>query len=176
MTRFPDPALGACFAGSRSPWSLSLAPPAPPWIAPLCSLASQLLRQSQTPRVRASSATTPRLPDADLWCPATGQTRGLPAPAQGASAHARVSDHAEPGGHSRFRARPCRLPCFEPRGHSGLSFFRGSMAGLCAPLPTLRPPSHERIRTARGRGGSLRRLLVVDSHHLLLAGLPAHSA
>ena len=41
-----------------------------------------------TPQVRASSATTPRLPDAERRCPATGQTRGLPVPVQRASAHA----------------------------------------------------------------------------------------
>src|SRR5437763_1076283 len=33
--------------------------------------------------------------------------------------------------------------------------FRGSMAGLCPPLPTLRHRSYERCRTARGRCGSL---------------------
>jgi hypothetical protein len=60
------PAPGACVAGSRSPWSLSLAPPAPQRIAPLCSSASQLLRQSQTSRARASSVTASRLSDADL--------------------------------------------------------------------------------------------------------------
>src|SRR6185503_897512 len=33
--------------------------------------------------------------------------------------------------------------------------FRGSMAGLCSPLPTLRRHPRERLRTARGRCGSL---------------------
>jgi hypothetical protein len=56
----------------------------------------------------------------------------------------------------RSRSRTCRLPRSETRRRPNLNLFRGSMAGLCAPLPTLRPPSHERIRTARGRGGSLR--------------------
>src|SRR5258708_23358075 len=37
VTRLPGPAPGACFAGPRSPWSPSLAPPAPPRIAPPCS-------------------------------------------------------------------------------------------------------------------------------------------
>ena len=85
---------------------------------------------------------------------APGRTRDLPVPAQGASAHARVFDHAEPSG--RSRTRTCCLPRSETRRRPDRNFFRGSMAGLCAPLPTLRPPSHERIRTARGRGGSLR--------------------
>ncbi len=37
----------------------------------------------------------------------------------------------------------------------GICNFRGSMAGLCAPLPTLRRRPHGRPRTARGRCGSL---------------------
>ena len=82
-----------------------------------------------------------------------GRTRDLPVPAQGASAHARVSDHAGPSGHSRSRTRPCCLPRSETRRHPGLHFFRGSMAGLHAPLPTLRCHPRGRQRTARGRGG-----------------------
>ena len=38
---------------------------------------------------------------------------------------------------------------------AGLPAHRGSMAGLCAPLPTLRPRPRERVRTARGRCGLL---------------------
>src|SRR5215472_6819918 len=41
----------------------------------------------------------------------------------------------------------CRLP--------GQTVFRGSMAGLCTPLPTLRPYPRGHRRTARGRCGSL---------------------
>jgi len=37
----------------------------------------------------------------------------------------------------------------------GICNFRGSMAGLCAPLPTLRRRPRGRPRTARGRCGSL---------------------
>ena len=101
VTRFPGPVPGTCFAGPRSPRSPSLAPPAPQRIAPLCSSASLLLRRSQTSRVRASSATTPRLPDAGLRNPPAGQTRDLPVPAQRASTHARVFDHAGSGGRSQ---------------------------------------------------------------------------
>jgi hypothetical protein len=78
---------------------------------------------AQTPRVRASSATTPRLPDADLWCPATDQTRGLPTPAQGASAHAGVSDHAESGRNSRWRARRC---CFRYYDDVGIRDYQAT--------------------------------------------------
>ena len=37
----------------------------------------------------------------------------------------------------------------------GMCNFRGSMAGLCAPLPTLRPCPRGQTRTAQGRCGSL---------------------
>ena len=53
--------------------------------------------------------------------------------------------------------------------------FRGSMAGLRIPLPTLRLCPRGRPRTASGRCGSLL-LHRKDLHPLLLAGLPAHSA
>jgi hypothetical protein len=54
-------------------------------------------------------------------------------------------------------ARPSYcLPRSETRRHPGLNFFRGSMAGLYPPLPTLRRHPHGCRRTARGRGGSLR--------------------
>ena len=41
------------------------------------------------------------------------------------------------------------------RRHPGSQRFRGSMAGLYAPLPTLRRRPRGRLRTARGRCGSL---------------------
>src|SRR5580700_10241492 len=50
--------------------------------------------------LRASSATAPRLPDADRGGFAAGQTRDLPVPVQRASTHARVSDHAGSSEHS----------------------------------------------------------------------------
>src|SRR3954452_7032757 len=75
VTRFPGSAPGPCFAGSRSSRSPPFAPPTPPPVARLCSLVSSLLRRSQTSRVRASSATAPRLPDADQQYSSAGQTR-----------------------------------------------------------------------------------------------------
>src|SRR5215813_11863112 len=75
VTRSPDSASGTCFAGPHFPWSPPLAPPTPLRLAPLqiaphravplCSPVSQLLWQGPTSRVRASPATTPRLPGAD---------------------------------------------------------------------------------------------------------------
>src|SRR5260370_39697632 len=65
VTRIFGTVSEACFAGSHSPWPPPLAPPAPQWPEPPCSAASQLPWQSVTSRDRASSATAPRLPDAD---------------------------------------------------------------------------------------------------------------
>jgi hypothetical protein len=39
---------------------------------------------------------------------------------------------------ARITLGPCCLPCTKPCRHPGLRFFRGSMAGLCTPLSTLR--------------------------------------
>src|SRR5215510_10296040 len=69
VSREPSPVSGACFALPRSSWSPPLAPPAPPHrrqMSPLlCSSVSPLLWRSVTSHDRASSATAPRLPDAD---------------------------------------------------------------------------------------------------------------
>ena len=101
VTRIFGTVSEACFAGSHSPWPPPLAPPAPQWPKPPCSSASQLLWRSLTSRDRASSATAPRLPDADRRLLPNGRSRDLPVPAQGASAHARVSDHAGSSWRSR---------------------------------------------------------------------------
>src|SRR3954454_24847291 len=50
-----------------APRSPPLAPPAPRPVARPCSSASQLLWRSLTSHVRSSSATAPRLPDADRF-------------------------------------------------------------------------------------------------------------
>jgi hypothetical protein len=57
--------------------------------------------------------------------------------------------------HSRCRAYPCCLPRSLSllRRHPGYS-FRGSMAGLCGPLPTLHPWPRGQRCTAWGRCGS----------------------
>jgi hypothetical protein len=80
VTRWSGTESSTCFTSPHSPRSLPFAPPTPLRIAPLCSSASQLLWQSQTSRVRSSSATAPHLPDAgrQRQCH-SGQTRDLPA-------------------------------------------------------------------------------------------------
>jgi len=47
--------------------------------------------------------------------------------------------------------------------------FRGSMAGLCVPLSTLRRRPHGRLRMTRATVVRYS-FSAVDSHHLLLAG------
>src|SRR3954452_9246017 len=155
-----------------APRSPPLAPPTPRPVARLCSSASQLLWQGLTSPVRTSSASAPHLPDAD-----PGRTPGragdLPVPGQGASVHAGVSDHAGPAearadapARMAFRysnnvgtrdCRPfaaqwpaCTLPCRR---------FAGTLAGADARL---------------GAGVDRYSFTVMDFHHLLLAGLPAH--
>jgi hypothetical protein len=86
---------------------------------------------------------------------AGGRTWGLPVPAQGASAHASVYDHAGPSGRSRYRAHPCCLPSPERRRRPARGYFRGSMAGLCDPLSMLRRCPRGQLRMTRGRCGSL---------------------
>src|SRR5713226_9367288 len=154
VPRAPVPVSGACFAGSHSPWPPPFAPPTPLRSGPLCSSASQLLWQSLTSRDRASSATAPRLPDADRRQLPNGRSRDLPVPIQGASAHARFFDHAGPFGPCDGASETCCLPRSKQRRHPGIG-FRGSMAGLCPPLPTLRRRPRGRQRTARGRCRSL---------------------
>src|SRR3954451_2394723 len=65
VTRLPGPEPGACGPGPRSPRPPPFAPPTPRTVARRCSPASPLLWRGLTSPVRASSATAPRLPDAD---------------------------------------------------------------------------------------------------------------
>src|SRR5260221_6116929 len=64
-TRFPGSVSGTCVALSCFPRSLPLAPPTPPLVAQVCSPVSLLLWKGLTSPARASSASTPRLPDPD---------------------------------------------------------------------------------------------------------------
>ena len=65
VTRLPGPEPGACGPDPRSPRPPPFAPPTPRTVARRCSPASPLLWRGLTSPVRASSATAPRLPDAD---------------------------------------------------------------------------------------------------------------
>ena len=103
-----------------------------------------------------------------------GRTRDLPVPEQGASAHARVSDHAGPSGHSR-RA-PVRVAFHDLKrvGTQEPTSFAAQWLAVRSPADA--SPSPSRVPT-HGSGPRWFRyaFLAVDSHHLLLAGLPAHS-
>jgi hypothetical protein len=103
-----------------------------------------------------------------------GQTRGLPVPAQGPSAHARVFDHAGPLGHSRWRARPCCLPPSERRRRPEMTSFAAQW--LACTLPYRRFATALADCVARLGADAVRYpFIAMDSHHLVLAGLPAHS-
>jgi hypothetical protein len=86
----------------------------------------------------------------------SGQAGDLPVLAQGAYLHARVSDHAGSSRHSHYRACPCCLPPIRRRRHPELIYcFRGSMAGLQAPLSTFRRAPRDALRMTRGQSDLL---------------------
>src|SRR4051794_2345428 len=116
------------------------APPPPQPARRLRSGASQLLWRSLTSPVRASSATAPRLPDADQAA-LCGLWSGGRSPGSRARGF-RTSQGLRPRrvGRGLALARTVVWPSglWTPSA-PGTSSLRGSMAGLCAPLPTLRP-------------------------------------
>ena len=68
--RFPGTASGSRVSGPCSPWLLALARSTRLPVARICSPTSQLLREHLTSPIRASLASAPRLPNADLDIPA----------------------------------------------------------------------------------------------------------
>ena len=77
---------------------------------------------------------------------------------------ARFSDHAGLAKCSRWRAWTCCLPLHRQCRHPESVFYRGSMAGLHVPLPTLRRHPRGCLRTAWGRCGC--RVEVPVTQHL----------
>ena len=174
MTRFPGPAPGACFAGPRSPRFPPFAPPAPPPVARHCSQASSLLWQDQTSRGRASSASAPRLPDADqsrhaalvnhetsrfpykerLHMPGSATTPGRRGACDSAPLRVafRVSDGVGTRNIDLFAAQwlACTLPC--QRFTYGLTTATRMTRGRCGSLllhrSGLAPPTLCRFRPA----------------------------
>src|SRR5215212_4372113 len=105
-----------------------------------------------------------------------GQKRDLPVPAQGASAHARVSDRAGSAGRWRERARPCGLPPAEQNCVGTRVDADFAAQWLAYALPDRRFARTLADADARlGAGVDRYSFTAVDLHHLLLAGLPAHS-
>src|SRR5262249_37235755 len=86
---------------------------------------------------------------------AFGRPGDLPVPVQGACVHARFSDHAGLAKCSRWRSWTYCLPLHRQCRHPESVFYRGLMAGLHVPLPTLRRHPRGCLRTAWGRCGSL---------------------
>ena len=80
------------------------------------------------------------------------------------SVRARFSDHAGLAKCSRWRAWTYCLPLHRQCRHPELVFYRGSMAGLHVPLPTLRRHPRGCLRTAWGRCGC--RVEVLVTQHL----------
>ena len=76
----------------------------------------------------------------------SGHARDLPVPVQGASAHARVSDHAGLGRTSRYRVRPCCLPRPIRRRHPGLKRL-SRLNGWPVPSPANASPDTSRCPT-----------------------------
>jgi len=114
-----------------------------------------LLWRDQTSPAGASSATAPRLPDADHSVKARGQAGDLPVPAQRVFVHARFYDHARSSGRSRYRGRPYCLPPVRQCRHPDRILSR-LYGWPVRPLSTLRRRPHGRLRMTRGRCESLR--------------------
>ena len=173
-TRFPGPVPGACFAGPRSPRPPPFAPPAPPPVARPCSPASSLLWRGLTSRVRASSATAPRLPDADR----RRRRRRPSARSPGSRARSvRTCQGLRPrrAGRALALTRPSVLPSAY-RNSVGTRDYRPFAAQwLACALPCRRFAAALTGTDARLGADVVRYSFIVeDLHLLLLAGLPAH--
>ena len=106
-----------------------------------------------TSHARASSATAPRLPDADRCRCSRSRVR----PPGSRARSVRTCQVLRPRRayeHSRCVSVRVAFRLDHAVG-TRERFFRGSMAGLCAPLPMLRCCPRGPQRTARGRCGSL---------------------
>jgi hypothetical protein len=104
---------------------------------------------------------------------AAGQRRDLPVPVQGASVHARVSDHAEP----TLVLALTHAIVWPSAGQTASALRSKAFAAqwLAYTIPYRRFAPDLTVRNARLGADVVRcSFIVVDSHHLLLAGLPAH--
>src|SRR2546430_11039855 len=172
VTHFPGPAPGACFAGSHSLRPPHLAPPTPQPVARLCSSASQLLLRSLTSHVRSSSATAPRLPDAGSGAPRLAR-HGISRFPSKELLHMPGSS-TTPGRSDLAMVRPKRV-AFRARNSVGARGLAFAAQWLAYALPYRRFVGVLTDANARlGADVDRYAFIVVDLHHLLLAGLPAH--
>jgi hypothetical protein len=103
-----------------------------------------------------------------------GHRRDLPVPAQGASAHARVSDHAGPGRHSHHA--PARVAFRHSYGVGARDQFPFAAPWLAYAIPYRRFAAALTDDDARlGADVDRYSFIATDLHRLLLAGLPAHT-
>src|ERR1700737_4875837 len=144
----PGTVSGACFDGAHSPWPRPFAPPTPQQIALPCSPASQLLWPRPTSHARASSATAPRLPDADRrWRGRTLNRRpdvGYPSFRRDPFARDVLLD---PGGTAmpRMTALHMLRSTITTVSAPANSSFLGSIAHPTQPLCTLRVRRYRRL-------------------------------
>ena len=156
VSRVPGSASGACFAVSRSPRPPPFAPPTPPrpnaalfagFIATMAG--SDFSRPCIIGFGSSPSRCGPR--------PLVAARPGARSPGSRArSVHACQGLRPRRAGPPLAMARRTVLPSTQLTVSApGTSDFRGSMAGLHVPLPTLHPCPRGRRCTARGRRGSL---------------------
>jgi hypothetical protein len=173
VARLPGSEPGACVADPCSPWSPPLAPPTPQLVPQPCSQASSLLRRSLTSPVRSSSATAPRLPDADLSI--LGQAR-LEISRFPNKERTHMPGSTTTPGH--LGARDCALRRFAFRYTDSVGTrnqFSIVAQWLACTYPCRRFADILADACARLGADVVRySFIAVDLHHLLLAGLPAH--
>jgi len=172
-TRSPGPVSGAFRPGSRSPWPLPFAPPTPPPLARVCSPASPLLWQGLTSPARASPASARRLPDADQT--ASGRWSSGRSPGS-RTRSVRTCQGLRPRRAGRVLAiTPTSVSPSAGQTASALRTIPFAARWLACTIPCRRfapglAAGHARLGADVGRYS----FIVVDFHHLLLAGLPAH--
>src|SRR5262249_45796253 len=169
----PRPGMTSLLAGSHSPRPPHLAPPTPQPVARLCSSASQLLLRSLTSHVRSSSATTPRLPDAGQSGAPRSARRGISRFPSKELLHMPGSS-TTPGRSDLAMVRPKRV-AFRARNSVGARGLAFAAPWLAYALPYRRFVGVLTDANAQlGADVDRYTFIVVDLHHLLLAGLPAH--
>src|SRR3954447_17754982 len=174
VTRLPGSEPGACGPGPRSPRPPPFAPPTPRTVARRCSPASPLLWRGLTSPARASSATAPRLPDADQTArgPVVGrEISRFPCPER-ACMPGSLTTPDRPGARAGALARVA----FRFGNSVGIrNHGTDGVRWLACTVPCRRFAPGLAARHARlGADVDRYSFVVSDSHRLLLAGLPAH--
>src|SRR5207237_9680253 len=139
----------------------------------LCSSASQIPVRSLTSHVRSSSATAPRLPDAGQSGAPRLARRGISRFPSKELLHMPGSS-TTPGRSDLAMVRPKRV-AFRARNSVGTRRLAFAAQWLAHALPYRRFIGVLTDANARlGADVDRYSFIVVDLHHLLLAGLPAH--